>query len=147
MRLRSASPVSLCRATKLAARTATLTAEITSASLRRSRPRRLVTVPDQPVTGAAPRLDRRRSAVVRELPAQVADVHLQYVRAGLVVEAPHGVEDLLSREHLPRGAHQVGEQLELAGGELHLSPAAVASAAAEVEAEVADLEQVGRLLV
>src|SRR6185436_7595617 len=53
-----------------------------------------------------------------ELSAEVGDEHLDRVRDGEGVVAPHLVEQALTRDHEPLVAHQVLEQLELALGQV-----------------------------
>ena len=74
-----------------------------------------------------------------ELAAQVADVDVDDVAAGVEVDAPHRVEELLAREHLARVAHEVLEQRELAARQVDLDVvAARGDAGLGVEREVAD---------
>ena len=91
----------------------------------------------------SPRCAPSRSGSPRrrpELAAQVADVDLQHLGPGVEVKAPDGVEDLLAREHLVGVASEVGEQLELARGELDIAAVALDPTRAQVEADITGLE-------
>ena len=77
-----------------------------------------------------------------ELLAQVADVDVDDVRAGVEVEAPDLVEELFAGEHLAGVHHQGLGEGELAGGELELALADGGAAGAYVEADAAGLEDV-----
>src|SRR6478735_1773657 len=84
----------------------------------------------------------RGDGVGAELPAQVADVHVHDVGAGVEVHAPHVVEQLLAGEHLPGVHHEHLGQRELAGRELHLPLTDVGTPAAYVEPDPAALQHV-----
>ena len=107
---------------------------------------RLDTRCPQPVADVAHRLDRIRRVRVTQLAPQVADVDLEHLRAGIEVEPPDRVEDLLAGENLVGVAHQVGEQLELARGQLDLVAVALDPPRAQVEADVGDVEHGGFML-
>src|ERR1700694_5301340 len=64
------------------------------------------------------RVQQARLALGLELAPQVRDEHLDRVRGGERVIAPHLVEQPLARDHDPLVSHQVLEQLELSLGEL-----------------------------
>src|SRR3954453_18254469 len=70
------------------------------------------------VARAADRMKEPWFATGFELSAEVGDEHLDRVRDGERVVAPHLVEQPLPRDHQPLVAHQVLEQLELALGEV-----------------------------
>src|SRR5271167_1134865 len=69
----------------------------------------------------------RRSGFVRivglllpdQLPAQVADVHVDDVGAGVVLVSPDSAKDLLARENLSSISHEVCEELELSRRQTH----------------------------
>src|SRR5215212_1514788 len=136
---RRRAPVPRYTARKLSASATAVTRAIAPASCARSprgTRRLLATGGAQPVADVAHRLDRPL-AVLPELAAQVADVHLQHLRARVELEAPDRIEDLLPREHLVRMAHEIGEQLELPGGQPHLLAAPLDPATAQVDAHAA----------
>src|SRR5581483_2800597 len=54
-----------------------------------------------------------------ELLAQVTDERLDDVLVAFEVVVPHVIEDLGLRQHAPRVEHEVAEQVELGGGEMH----------------------------
>src|SRR5436305_7273757 len=70
------------------------------------------------VPRAADRMEEARFPTGFELPSQVRDEDLDRVRDRERVIAPDLVEQLLARDHEPRVAHEVLEELELALGEL-----------------------------
>src|SRR4051794_3972189 len=141
MRLRRLAAVVSWRAKKLAATAAPLTAEIARTSRSRiPRGTHLRIGAHEPVTGRANSLDRRRALPVGELPAEIPDVDVEDVGSRVVVVAPHGVQDLGAREHLVGMPHQVGEQLELPGRELHSVTGSIDLARSEVEADAPDGE-------
>src|SRR5215210_2751796 len=70
------------------------------------------------VARAADRMKEPGLTTGFKLPAQVGHEHLDGVRDGERVVAPHLVEQLLARDDEPLVAHQVLEQLELALREL-----------------------------
>src|SRR4051794_32798676 len=92
----------------------------------------------EPVAHAAHGGDRRRT----ELLAQVADVDVHNVRAGVEVEAPDLVEELLAREDLAGVHHERLRQRELACRQLELALADGRATGADVEADTAGLEDV-----
>src|SRR5689334_19886223 len=113
-----------------------LTAEIARTSLSRMpRGRYLCIGAHQPVASRAHGFDRGVAIDLGELPAQIADIDVEDVRPGVVVIAPDRVEDLRAREDPVRMPHQVRQQLELAGGQIHLATSANDLAGPEVEAE------------
>src|SRR5215471_3588492 len=135
-------------APKLAATTRITSAAIARVSLARS-PRgkwNLLTI-DKSIPDRAQSLDRRRSAVRRKLTAQVADVDLDHVSSRVEVITPHGAQDLLLGKHLARVTHEVGEQLELAGGERDRHAAALHSPREEVEPDAGHRELGGAALL
>src|SRR3954454_21951797 len=69
-------------------------------------------VPDAPDGG-----DR---ALVTELPAKLADVHVDRARIACERVAPDPLEQLIAGEHKPAVVEQLPQQVELLGGELHL---------------------------
>src|SRR5919199_5600332 len=73
-----------------------------------------------------------------DLIAQIVNVDLDHVRRGLAVVAPDVLGDLVLAEHPPGVAHQVGEQVELFGGQLDRLAAAGRLVAGQVEHQVAD---------
>src|SRR5215218_11316617 len=73
------------------------------------------------VARAADRVEEPRLATGLQLSSQVRDEHLDRVRRGERVVAPHLVEQPLARDHDPLVAHQVLEQLELALRQLDLA--------------------------
>ena len=73
------------------------------------------------------------SPFARELAAQVADVDVDQVGAGVEGVAPHAVQDLLARQHLAGMPHQVGEQGELARRERHADAVDLGLAREQVE--------------
>jgi hypothetical protein len=64
-----------------------------------------------------------------------------------MVVAPDRVQDLAPRQHLAGVAHQVSEQLELAGRQLHVHARPLDGPARQVQRQVADLEDVCGSLV
>ena len=84
---------------------------------------RTFTLP-QHVAGAAHGVQQARLAPRLELAAQVGDEDVDRVGLGERVVAPDVVEEGLARDDEPGVAHQVLEQLELAGGEVDLPVAA-----------------------
>ena len=54
-----------------------------------------------------------------ELSAQVSDIDRQGVRTGIEVVAPDEIEDLITREHLPRVVQEQFEQVEFNLREFH----------------------------
>src|SRR6478735_8742706 len=145
MRSRRRAPVPRYTATKLRPRATAVTSAIASASWARSPPgsSRLAKRGAQAVADVADRLDRSLAVVLAEFATQVADVDLQHLRAGVEVEPPHRVEDLLAREHLIRVTSKVRQQLELACGELHRSPVTLHAAGAQVDPHATGLEHRG----
>src|SRR4051812_13325796 len=79
------------------------------------------------------RLDRDGTVSRLELLPEVSDVDLEHVRAGVVVVAPNGVEDLAAGQHLVGVAHQVREQLELPSSEANAVACPAHLARPEVE--------------
>src|SRR5262249_1985548 len=120
IRLRRLAAVVACSAKKMAATAATLTAEIATTSLSAiPRGRYLCIRAHQPVAGRAHGFDRGIAVGLGELAAQVADVDVEDVRPRVVVIAPHRVQDLRAREDLVWVPHQVRQQLELPGRQVH----------------------------
>src|SRR6185312_2422535 len=76
------------------------------------RSRRSATV-REPVPHRAHRVDWRRAAVQRQLPAQVPDVHLYDVGPRIEVISPHATQELLARQHLVLVTQEIHEQVEL----------------------------------
>src|SRR3954447_26397748 len=70
------------------------------------------------VARAADRMKEPRLATGFQLSPQIGHEHLDRVRDGERVVAPHLVEQLLARDDQALVAHEVLEQLELALGEL-----------------------------
>ena len=68
-----------------------------------------------------------------ELPAQVADVDVDHVGAGVVVVAPDVREQLLAAQHLAGVAHQDLEHGELARGQVDGASVRAGPAGAQVE--------------
>src|SRR5215217_6799000 len=93
------------------------------------------------VACAADRMKEPGLSTGFQLPPEVRHEHLDRVRDGERVVAPHLVEQLLARDHQPLVAHQVLEQLELALGQLDLPLAAAHLVGVRVEREVADLQR------
>src|SRR5829696_2036176 len=93
------------------------------------------------VARAADRMKEPRLATGFELPPEVRHEHLDGVRDGERVVAPHLVEQLLARDHQALVAHQVLEQLELPLGQLHPAVAAVDLVRVRVERQVAHLQR------
>ena len=85
-----------------------------------------------------------RDRVGAELLAQVADVDVDDVGAGVEVEAPDLVEQLLAGQHLAGVGHEDLGERELARRQVDLLAADGGPAGAEVEADAAGLEDVGR---
>src|ERR1035441_541331 len=142
---RSRELVPLYSARKLAPTAMAVTSAIASASWARRPPgtRRLVTWHAQAVADVTHGLDRIPLVRVAELAAQVADVDLEHLGAGVEVKAPNGVEDLLAGENLIGMAHQVGEHLELARRQLHLAAVALHPAGAQIHADAGRLQHRG----
>src|SRR6478672_1580554 len=67
----------------------------------------------------ADRLDRGLGC---ELVPEPTHAHLHHVAAGVEVEAPHVVQQLVAPAHVPPPAHQVGQEGELPFGQAHLPP-------------------------
>src|SRR4051794_15428294 len=61
----------------------------------------------QHVAYAAHRVDQARLAARLQLVAQVAHVHVQHVRLGVVLPIPHTVQDLVLSQHLAWVAHEI----------------------------------------
>src|SRR4051812_9409325 len=131
----------LTRATSRAATRATpptakpAASPTTPTSMRRARsPRRR----HQPTASAAGRGEPvarpadRLQDVAAQLPAQVADVHLDGVRGGVEGRVPDVVEQLRLRHDLARPAHQVLQDGVLAGGQGDLGAVAGHPAARRV---------------
>src|SRR4029078_8462867 len=76
-----------------------------------------------------------------DLPAEVADVHLDDVGVALEVLAPDPLEPLLLAHDLARVAEQSLEEGELPGRQRDVDVAAAAAAGDDVEGEVAELER------
>ena len=80
--------------------------------------------PTRPSRIVAPRRSSPTPRTVRigsgvaELRAQLRDVHVDRAAAAVVGDAPHRREQLLAGEDPPGLRHQVGEQVELGGGQL-----------------------------
>src|SRR4051812_25681745 len=87
------------------------------------------------VARAADRMKEPRLATGFQLPPQIGHEHLDRVRDGERVVAPHLVEQLLARDDQALVAHEVLEQLELALGELDLPVAAAHLMGVGVERE------------
>ena len=77
-------------------------------------------------------------AVGAELGAQLGDVHVHGAGAGHRRVAPHLAEQLLAGEDAAGPAHQVGEQVELGGGQAVLDAAGEDPALRGVERDAAD---------
>jgi hypothetical protein len=91
------------------------------------------------VARSAHSLGHRRASPAAGLVAQVADVDVDDVGAGVEVVVPDGGEDLLAAEDVTRVAHEVLQQGELAAGELHGLVVASDAARAQVHLQVAGL--------
>src|ERR1700693_3980852 len=65
------------------------------------------------IPDGADRRDRSAAVAVAELAAQIPDVHVDDVGAGVVVVAPDRAQDLLAGEDVTAVSHQVREQLKL----------------------------------
>src|SRR5205085_9128254 len=70
------------------------------------------------VAGAAHRLDQTRTAAGLELVTQVLDAHIDEVRIPEIVEPPNLLQDLFSRQDLPRMPQEQLQQVVLARGQL-----------------------------
>ena len=95
------------------------------------------------VAGSPDRVQQARLALGLELAAQVRDEHLDRVRRGEGVIAPHLVEQALAGDHDALVAHQVLEQLELALGQLDRALAARDLVRVGVEQQIADAQRRG----
>src|SRR5579872_3860943 len=95
----------------------------------------------QGIADAADRLDQARLAPCLGLAAQIADVHVERVRAEAEVVAPHALKDDRSRQHLTRVQHEELEQRELRARELDLVVAAMHLARRRVEVEVGEAQR------
>src|ERR687892_2668992 len=73
-----------------------------------------------------------------QLLAQVAQVHVDHVRAVLVFAVPRPLEQLIAAQHLIRMAHEDLEQLELLRGERNLRAAPAHAARRRVQLDVGD---------
>ena len=82
-----------------------------------------------------------RDAIVAELLPQVADVHVDHVRARVVVEPPDAAQQLLPAEHLPGMAEERLGERELPCGELDLRAVDAQPTGAQVEHAVAGLDR------
>ena len=100
----------------------------------------------QGVADAAHRVDQAWLAAGLGLLAQVADVHVERVRAVAEVVAPDAVEDHRPRQHLPRVAQEQLEQRELGPRQDELLAATGHLAGTGVQLEVGEAER-GRLVV
>ena len=100
-------------------------------------------VPAEPVAQPADRLDRLQAERPVDLLAQVADVHLDDVRALLEAEVPGRLEQLHLRQHMAGVAHEGLQQRELARGQLDLAVAAPDRAGGRIEPERAGPEHGG----
>src|SRR4051794_30389118 len=96
---------------------ATAVAVSTTSRWRKLR-RRMRSVVPHHVADAAYGADQARLAARLGLAPQVADVHVEGLRARPEVVAPHALEDLRPRQHLARIAHEQLEQQELRAGQL-----------------------------
>src|SRR5918992_2427195 len=79
----------------------------------------------EPVARSAVRNDDRRLTGLVDFPPEVADVHVDDVRARVELVVPDCVEDLAAAHHLITMAHEIRQQGELARGQLDLPLAAV----------------------
>ena len=68
-------------------------------------------------------------------------------RGGELLVAPHFVEDLLARHHLPGVLHEIPQQVELACGELDALLAAAGLVQLEIDLDFADADHVGSRLL
>src|ERR671916_1357134 len=93
----------------------------------------------EPVTGATDGGYEGGLPAPIQLVAQVADVDVDYVGAGVERVIPDGGEDLLPTHDLPRVAHEVLEQGELAAREVHLLLPAPDPVREEVDLEIPHL--------
>ena len=73
-----------------------------------------------------------------DLVPQIANVHVDDVRAILVFHLPRPLEQVNAREHLARAAHEHLKQLQLLRRERDLDVASPHSTGREIEAEIAD---------
>src|SRR3712207_5200898 len=93
------------------------------------------------VARAADRMKEPGLATGFQLPPQIRHEHLDGVRDGERVVAPHLVQQLLARDHEALVAHEVLEQLELALGELDLPVPAADLVGVGVEGQVAHAQR------
>ena len=94
----------------------------------------------QRVADAADRVDEPRLAAGLGLAAQVADVHVERVRAEAEVVAPDALVDHRAREHLARVAQEQLEQRELGARQLDRLAVARHLARPRVQLEIAERE-------
>src|SRR5688572_14659854 len=73
-----------------------------------------------------------------DLLPQLGDEVVDGARGRELLVSPHLVENLLARDDLADVCHEVAQQLELAGGELHALLAAAGLVQAKVDLEVAN---------
>src|SRR3954453_2697212 len=79
-----------------------------------------------------------------DLGAEAADVHLEHVAAGVEAEAPHVRQQLVTRAHLTRAAHQVAEEDELTLRQGRAAIALVQDASLQVQTHGAHLQPARR---
>ncbi len=89
----------------------------------------------------------RLDDVGAQLPTEVSHIDLHDVRARIVIEAPHLVQQLALRHHLARVAHEGLEQRELAGGELDRAVTHAHLPAREVQGDPGARQDSGSRLV
>src|SRR5919108_2521896 len=92
------------------------------------------------VAGAAHSLDRVAPERAVDLLSEVANVHVDDVRAVFVRVVPAVLEEVEAREHLARPAHERLEQRELLARERDLDVAPPGAPRRGVEAQIAVLE-------
>src|SRR5579884_2575774 len=102
--------------------------------------------PVEPVARASYRHQLERYPT-GELLAQPADVNVHRLAVAHEVDAPDLLDQRLAGLDPARASHEVGEQLELPGGELHLRAVDQHAAGGAVDHEVADLLPFGHVLL
>src|SRR5215510_11522017 len=133
-------------ATLTSSRMATTTPEYQSVSRARIESGPISGLVLQDVAGSADRVEELPLLRPVDLPAQIADVHVDDVALGVEVEPPHVLDQHRPREDAAGVAHEVLEQRPLARGQLDPAAAALHLARGRVERQVGQPQHRGASL-